>query len=77
MIVTTGRSIKIEAGYQLRWEFERTADAPGVVYVTIHNHDKTYTRFQLPANEEEAKDFIKAYERAISEDVGYRDRNVE
>lgn len=79
MIVTTGKSIRIETGYQLSMHFERTSDAPGMVRVTLNQNStgRGVNTVELPGNPEEAEQFIAAYRRCLDEDVGYRDRRNE
>jgi hypothetical protein len=67
MIVTTGKIIKIDAG---RFTFQRTCEAVGCVTV----RDSSGTIMALPVNEQESEEFIKAYRRAIAEDIAYRER---
>lgn len=74
MIVTTGRIIKVELpreGNQ-SYRFERTSDAPGAVHLQWRDQ-----RIVLPANHAEAEEFITAYRRAITENVGYRTQEAE
>lgn len=73
MIITTGKSIKIDVG---TWglELERSCETPGLVTVRgegPNNH------LHLPANKQEAERFIAAYRRAIEEDVPYREVRAE
>lgn len=68
MIVTTGKSIKIDCNaWGLR--LVRSCETPGLVTVT----DREGKTLGLPANEEEAERFIVAYRRAIAEDIPYRE----
>jgi len=73
MIVTTGKHITIAVG---SFRLCRTAETPGIVTVT-HNRRQEPGAFILPTNAEESAQFIKAYQRIISEDVAYRDTDVE
>lgn len=79
MIVTTGKSIRVEAGYQNTMHFERTGERPGVVRVTLNQTSvgQGVITFDLPANTQESAEFINAYRRCIEEDVGYRERKNE
>ena len=73
MIVTTGKHIVIETG---NFRFRRTAETPGIVTVTSIKRQEP-GELILPTNAEESARFIKAYQRIISEDVAYRDTDVE
>jgi hypothetical protein len=77
MIVTTGSVIKIDAGYQNRFNFYRDAEAPGVVILTCKSPGEPSTRITLPANDEEMLVFINAYRRAVEEPIAYRKSEVE
>lgn len=46
----------------------------GIVTVTIRS---TGVTLRLPADDSERNEFIKAYERVCSEDVGYREMKSE
>ena len=70
MITTVGKHIRVEIrGYI----FERTAEGPGVVTLRVRGGGAT----ELPGNAQEAEQFIAAYQRAIKEDVGYREMKAE
>lgn len=72
MIVTTGKSIKIDVG---AWslQVERTCEAPGKV--SVSNSKGGY--IELPAHPDEAAKFIASYRRAIAEDIPYRESKFE
>ncbi len=72
MIVTTGKHIIIELGSNYNYILERKAETPGIVTVKCNNGS-----INLPGNQEEAERFIKAYRRALSEDIAYRKSEVE
>lgn len=72
MIVTTGKSIKIDVGCHLL-RLERSCETPGAVHVT----DRNGRTVVLPANDAEREMFIAAYRRACAEDVPYRKSEAE
>lgn len=71
MIITTGKSIKIDVG---AWslQVERSCETPGKVDVRGEGG-----HVALPANKAEAERFIAAYRRAIDEDIPYREMKSE
>ena len=69
MIVTTGKSIRIEA---VSFHFKRSCETPGVV--DVQNGTGLIT---LPASAIERETFIAAYRRACEEDIPYRKRETE
>lgn len=71
MLVTTGQIIKVESNSN--YLFFKTAELPGVVYLTA----KDGAKIELPAHPSEAESFIRAYQRVVNEDVGYRKSEVE
>lgn len=73
MIVTTGKIIKVEVGPG-RFRFERSAETPGLV--VLHNL-QNQTKVELPGNEEDASQLVKAYLRIVKEDIGYRKQECE
>jgi hypothetical protein len=68
LIITTGKSIKIDVG---TWalQLERSCETPGLV--TVRGEGSGV--LSLPANLDEAERFIAAYRRAIEEDIPYRE----
>lgn len=74
MIVTTGKSIRVEilafGGCLILF---KNADTPGAVSVS----GKGEGTITLPANPEDMEKFIRAYRRVVEEDVGYRTRENE
>lgn len=82
MIVTTGKTIKIDEG---KFHFERNSETPGIVVVTegppqppqYQYNFVMKDRLVLPTNETEMEAFIAAYRRVVAEDVGYRKQENE
>lgn len=72
MIVTTGKSIKIDVG-TCGLQIERSCETPGKV--SVANGKGGW--IDLPANPDEAAMFIASYRRAIAEDIPYRDMKSE
>lgn len=70
LIVTTGKSIKVEVGAH---RVERSCETPGIVHV----YDREGRYISLPVNEGEREAFIAAYRRACAEDVPYKKSEVE
>jgi hypothetical protein len=68
VIVTTGKVIKIDEG---KFHFERNSETPGIVMV-YGGSSSDREQLTLPVNVQEMDNFIAAYQRAASEDVGYR-----
>lgn len=77
MIVTTGKSIKIDVDGYLH--LERSCETPGKV--TLRRLSRTDTTVvqcvDLPAHPDEAERLIKAYRRALAEDIPYREMTGE
>ncbi len=67
MIVTTGKIIKVDIGFNRG--FECSSEAPGMVLYHDANQGKM---IELPGNKEGAKRFCEAYLRTVNEDLGYR-----
>lgn len=75
MIVTTGKIIKVDA-VSFHYNFKRTSEAPGIVYVD--SDGKIFKgSIELPANPIDAENFIKAYRRVIEENIEYREQKSE
>lgn len=71
MIVTTGKIIKVEIADHV---FEKSCETPGGVWLrNIRSGDA----LALPGNRSEADRFVKAYLRAVDEEVKYRKRESE
>jgi len=70
MLVTTGKIIKVDTTWNM--QLERTSEKPGVVKVTRAAKEQEVQVIELPGNPHDAESFIKAYQRTIDEDIGYR-----
>lgn len=78
MIVTTGKIVVVEAGFEESFRFERDSRTPGLVTVekTKYNHDGP-KEFTLPGNKNDALNFVAGYMRVIHADVGYSKNECE
>ena len=74
MIITTGKIVKVDIS---NFQFERSAETPGLVTVVSSWSPGKGERFSLPANEDEADRFIMAYRRVIDEQIEYRKKEQE
>ena len=73
MIVTTGKIVVVEAGYEESFRFERDSRTPGVVTVQkTRKTDEEPWQFTLPGNVNDATHFVAGYMRAVHEPVGYK-----
>jgi hypothetical protein len=76
MIVTTGRSIKVEIEGFI---FHCSCETPGIVTVTAigNRRDDEHESITLRAGVDDMEKFIAAYRRCVVEDIPYRKRENE
>lgn len=70
MIVRAGKIIEVDVG---DFHLQRSCATPGMVRLSRRGHGS----IELPANQQEALEFIKAYWRTVTEDISYVERKNE
>ena len=66
MIVTTANNIRVEAGYQGSYIFERSSETPGIVNVKVKRAGGEWQTIVLPGNAQEMAEFCAAYQRCVT-----------
>lgn len=72
MMITKGKVLIIECGFEKSFKLERDSRKPGIVALTKQRGAGDGTDYiELPGNKVDAQYLIDAYSRIVNEDMGY------